>query len=225
MHQAFEAARDEGLTSVVVGMDIDHILPGVIVEMTELRATLESLGFSKFRECFDLERDLAEYVVPTSVEPPLKDARATVRPCTIGDIPELKSYLAESFPGRWTFDVTRKVELDDEPDDVYVLAVDGRIQGHAMTQTERCKRPIGGAVWNLDLGPNWAALGSIGIAAAIRGRGLGNALLGKSLQALREKGARRTIIDWTDLVAFYGAHGFEVSRNYVQMEKCLELRA
>jgi hypothetical protein len=42
------------------------------------------------------------------------------------------------------------------------------------------------------------------------------------LEHLRDHGARRTIIDWTGLVDFYGKHGFEVTRTYNYMTLDLE---
>jgi len=72
------------------------------------------------------------------------------------------------------------------------------------------------------LGENWGSLGPIGVSAGLRGRGSGHALLGQALSHLRDLGARRTIIDWTGLVDFYGRHGFEVTRRYQYLSLALE---
>ena len=110
----------------------------------------------------------------------------------------------------------RKAALDNEPGSIDLLWLGSTIQGFAMTQVAGCQRPVSGACWSESLGENWGALGPIGISSDVRGKGLGDALLGLSLQRLKAEGARQTIIDWTTLDAFYGNHGFEVTRRYEQ---------
>lgn len=213
--QATRGLRASGIQEVVIGMDYDHVLPGCPEDWQDITLELKARGFCEFGRCFDLERDLQNYALPEECDRSLADHRASVRPCSESDRDELDAYLARVFPGRWRHDVMRK--HGEEPDQVYVLEIDGQILGQAMTQQQGCKRPVAGAVWHLSLGENWGALGSIGIDSEIRGKGLGNALLGKALQNLQARGARQTIIDWTTLGDFYGAHGFVISRRYVQM--------
>lgn len=203
------------MKQLTFGMDPNHLLPGCPEDMNSLRDELVQIGFAETGRCFDLERDLVDYELPDECDRALHDQRASVRPCSPQDRDALDSYFARVFPGRWRYDVMRK--HGEEPDQIYVLEVDGRILGHAMTQQDGCQHPTAGAVWHLSLGKHWGALGSIGIDSAIRGKGLGNALLGKALQSLQSRGARQTIIDWTTLGDFYGAHGFTITRRYVQM--------
>lgn len=219
--QTLEIARRLGIRRLTFGMDPNHLLPGCPEEMAGLQAELAAVGFAETGRCFDLERDLLDYELPDECDRALHDHRASVRPCSPQDRDALDSYFALVFPGRWRYDVMRK--HGEEPDQIYVLEIDGQILGHAMTQQDGCRRPVAGAVWHLSLGEDWGALGSIGIDSAIRGKGLGNALLGKALQNLQARGARQTIIDWTTLGDFYGAHGFGVTRRYVQMALDLTL--
>lgn len=216
--RAVRAARDLGATSLAFGMDSDHLFPGIPEDMAGVVDLFAEFQFKETGRCFDLERDLAGYVLPDECQRSLSNNGASVRPCTEADMAALDEFFAREFPARWRHDVMRKVRVDQEPDQVFVLLVDGNIEGFAMTQQDGCKRPISGAVWRLDLGPSWGALGPIGVSKAVRGKGLGNALLGYSLAALRDRGARQTIIDWTTLGDFYGAHGFEITRRYVQMK-------
>ena len=51
-------------------------------------------------------------------------------------------------------------------------------------------------------------LGPIGVAAALRGRGLGRALLVAALDRLRRLGHPDVVIDDTSLLGYYGPHGF-----------------
>lgn len=210
-------AREFGWNRLVFGMDALHLFPGIPEEMTELLALYESAGLVESHRSFDMERDLKGYVLPTECERALADSGAMVRPCRTSDEAALSNYLEEAFPGRWKYDVTSKAFVDGECGQVYLLWMDGEVVGHAMTQRDGSKNPVAGAVWRLDLGPNWGGLGSIGVSTKVRGRGLGNALLGYSLLDMSRAGVRQTIIDWTSLEAFYGAHGFRITRRYVQV--------
>ncbi len=115
-----------------------------------------------------------------------------------------------------------KIAVEKDPSTVFGLFHGSRVDGFALIQGDGCLDPIGGAVWRVDLGSNWGSLGPIGVSKDLRGRGSGHALLGKALEHLRNQGRRRCIIDWTGLVSFYGAHGFEVTRTYQYMSLNLE---
>ena len=97
---------------------------------------------------------------------------------------------------------------------VHGLFTEGELHGFALLQDKSTPRPIGGAVWRMDLGDDWGSLGPIGISRSVRGRGFGDGLLASSLLELRRRGCRRTIIDWTTLADFYGKHGFVPTRTY-----------
>ena len=105
-------------------------------------------------------------------------------------------------------------KFSEEPHRVYVLELDGAVEGFAMTQLAGDMHRRAGAVWSHDLGEMWGALGPIGVSKGLRGRGHGDGLLAAALCGLRDEGARQTIIDWTTLVDFYGKHGFRKSREY-----------
>jgi GNAT superfamily N-acetyltransferase len=69
--------------------------------------------------------------------------------------------------------------------------------------------------------PGIAALGPIGLADSQRSRGLGMALLVRSLETFQAAGADETVIDWTDLLDFYGRCGFEPWLSYRLADKRL----
>jgi predicted N-acetyltransferase YhbS len=88
--------------------------------------------------------------------------------------------------------------------------LDGAPQGFAQLHL-----PLSpGALRWAGFAPEVAALGPIGVGKAIRGRGLGLALLVRGLEFLRAAGAHETVIDWTDLLDFYGRCGFAPWRRY-----------
>jgi predicted N-acetyltransferase YhbS len=65
----------------------------------------------------------------------------------------------------------------------------------------------------------WGQLGPIGVSKDVRGKGYGGALLDAGLGYLRDQGVRGCVIDWTDLVDFYGKFGFKPYREYAILGK------
>lgn len=204
--------RGKGIQKLIFGQDSRHLFPGCPKEWPELMALLDELGFEVVNDQVDLERDMATYVAPEGVLAPIAPP-VSVRPCQPEDLTALRRFFSDEFPGRWEYDVQQKWNLEG-PDTVIGLFEEDRCVGFALLQQDGCQMPIGGAVWGVDLGPGWGALGPIGISKSVRGRGLGDALLAAALEILRDRGARRSIIDWTTLIDFYNKHGFQVNRNY-----------
>jgi len=207
---------NRGISKLQFGQDSRHFFPGSPTDFPALTSFLTVEGFAKGGEAVDLERNMGDYEMPCGI--PEGD---TMRVLTSQEIPALSEFFDREFPGRWKYDTLKKVEIEG-PTCVYVLAHGDRIDGFALIQDETNKAPIGGAVWNQSLGKNWGALGAIGIAKDLRGKGSGNALLGAALMEQRRRGIDRCIIDWTGLVDFYGKHGFEVTRRYTTMALPLE---
>lgn len=204
--QAFDILRAEGIETVVVGMDSGHFLPGAPTDVPWLGRRLKEIGFAPGGLAFDLERGLRDF----TTAPLVPGEYRRLRP---DDVPLLDAFLLREFPGRWRFDTMRKIEAEGAST-VFGLFLDGACEGFALLQSEGCAFPTGGAVWKADLGSLWGALGPIGVSKTLRGQGYGYALLSAALAELRDSGARRTIIDWTGLVDFYGTQGFSVARAY-----------
>ncbi len=206
---AIDTLREEGYDAIVVGQDSGHFLPGAPTDIPWLGWFLKGFGFERGGLSFDLEHDARE-IDPRGESP---STEIVLRTLGEGDVESLDQFLAGEFPGRWRYDVGRKVDVEG-PRTVFGLLVDGRVQGFAQLQEDGCRLPIGGANWRNDLGPAWGSLGPIGVSKALRGQSYGIDLLNAALVELRSRGARRTIIDWTGLVDFYGTQGFSVARTY-----------
>jgi GNAT superfamily N-acetyltransferase len=208
--------RNRGISKLIFGQDSGHFFPGCPADCPKLSSFMMVEGFAERGEAVDLERDLQDYKNPF----PVPDD-AHYRPLDKKDVGRLIAFLEREFPGRWQYDTMTKLEVEG-PRCVFVLWRDDKIDGFALIQDWQDRQPIGGAVWRNDLGENWGSLGPIGVSAAIRGKGYGHALLGEALVQLRDRGVRRTIIDWTGLKEFYGKHGFEVARTYKTMVLALD---
>jgi GNAT superfamily N-acetyltransferase len=219
LDRAVEVLRNRGIQKLIFGQDSLHIFPGCPVDHVALMGFLEQNGFESQSDQVDLERDMGSYVVPEGVLIPLIEPYEA-RPCGPDDLSALLAFFEAEFAGRWKFDITNKWNLEG-PETVIGLFEGAICHGFALLQQDGCVLPIGGAVWKQALGPGWGSLGPIGISKSVRGKGLGDALLGKSLEILRDRGAKRSIIDWTTLIDFYGKHGFSPDRKYKALVKQL----
>lgn len=205
---------NRGLYRLTFGQDHRHFFPGCPEECGGLRDFLTVEGFTQGSDQVDLERDLADYQPPAGTLDPLDGMVTSVRSIRESDLDSLGRFFDREFPGRWRYDTFQKIAAEGRSDFVYGLFVDGEVEGFALTQDWTHAMPIAGGVWRADLGSEWGSLGPIGVSKRVRGRKLGDALLAASLAGLRDRGARRSIIDWTTLVDFYGKHGFDVTRRY-----------
>jgi GNAT superfamily N-acetyltransferase len=199
---------NRGDNKIVFGQDSHHFFPGCPKVHKPLCNFLLVEGFEDIAEVVDLERDLKDYRPPRELP-----SDFLARPLVEADLDELRRFLGIEFSPRWQFDSLQKANAEG-PRCIHGLFQGGLLKGFALLQNSTQQHPIGGAVWKSSLGENWGALGPIGIAKDIRGKGVGSAFLGACLTALRDFGVRRCIIDWTGLADFYAKHGFEVTRRY-----------
>lgn len=216
--------RNRGFHRLVFGQDSRHFFAGCPADLGNLRSFLTVEGFEEGEgDIFDLESDLGDYEPKKGCLDVLGDwpgclspavDKPVVRPVEAKEAAQLEEFLKREFPGRWLYDTMSKIALESTTDFVYGLYVDGRIEGFSSTQNAAHKVPVNACVFHEAMGPNWGGLGPIGVSAAVRGKGLGDALLGASLLGLQRRGVRQTVIDWTGLVDFYGGHGFKVTRRY-----------
>ncbi len=202
--------RNRGVYRLAMGQDSGHLLAGCPTDWVKLADLLTIEGFQDQGEAIDLTHDLADYTPPCTVT-------ADIQPITEERIPLLREFLEREFPHRWRYDTMTKIEMEGRADFVYGLFLNGRCEGFAVTQDAGQEFLIGGAVFIEPFGADWCTLGPIGISQSIRGKGLGDQMLAGALLALKAKGGRKCLIDWTTLDAWYGRHGFQPARRYRSM--------
>lgn len=212
VQQALQQFSAVGVSVVSFGQDINHFLPGCPTTCDDVASVLEECGFVRGSVVHDLESDLATYQGVSH------DSKIDIRWCESRDEECLISFLNNEFSGRWPFDVQRKAKAEGGFDFVLGMFEGGECIGFAVLQKfDADSYPIGGAVWQLSLGPQWCTLGPIGVAKRVRGLGLGDYLLSCGLDLLKRLGARQCLIDWTGIPEFYERHGFQITRSYVTL--------
>jgi GNAT superfamily N-acetyltransferase len=218
---AEEYLRGRGRTTAVLGGDPDHFLPGVPAG-TPAAAFFHSCGYRMHGEAYDLWLPLRGYQTPPRVQAALEAARPEieVRPLAWGEEDAVTAFLAEAFPGRWRYTVERFLRLGGDITDIMAV-----VRGDAVAGFAHLFHP--GSRW---IGPSLAwtsatsragGLGPMGVASSMRGRGLGLALVDRSIVRLRGLGLEEMFIDWTILLDFYGHLGFVPVRRYSHGEKAL----
>lgn len=209
--------RNRGIYKVVFGQDVMHFFAGCPTDMNSIKDLLTIEGFEEGETYYDVSQDLRSFE-------PLAEALQTVEqsggdvsvaPLSEGDENKLDAFLKQEFPGRWRYDVMTKIKAEGRSDFVMTLSRKGEIQGFALTQDGDHRLPINGAVFNAQMGDGWCTLGPIGVAKAMRGKGLGDTLLALSVHHMKKQGKHLCTIDWTGLDKWYGKHGFNISRTYI----------
>ncbi len=211
-----DTLRDAGVTRLRLGGEPRQLLPGVpqgasLATWRFLRARGATFGGLEH----DLHVDLAQVPSFERLDVRLPAGYRCVA-VTEGDAlaEELVAFVDKAFPGRWAAEVRERLEP------TLLLT---------LTDPQNCIIGFASTFYqNSYIGPslNWATslpdhvattsagLGPIGLAADVRGQGLGLAFLVACANNLRDRGARHLFIDWTDLVDFYARIGAHVWRTY-----------
>lgn len=219
---AEDRLRRQEAQRVVVGRDIQPLLCGV-PEASGSLPFFMARGYQATGQVWDTARDLANYTPhPEAVAAQQRlGPRLDIRPASHRDAPGLLAFLAREFPGRWHYETSLFLTNGGPPEDIIVLCLDGVVQGFAHIHPPFTTHLAYGTNWRRALPQPAGGLGPIGVAAAMRGEGLGLALLDGGLQVLAERGTRGCVIDWTTLVDFYGKVGFQPWLAYDQVERRL----
>lgn len=209
-----------GAAKITAGAGFRHFLPGVPIQCQAARRLFETAGYKQTT----IEVDLDGPLDPQMFEPALAFAGANgaaYRQARPGEETAVLNFLAQTFPGRWHYDMRLYLEQGGDIGDVTVLLHgDGNIGGFLLTFWAGSK-VIGPSAYWLAQEPTWGGIGPLGISPLARGKGSGLGLVAAGMQHLYGKGARQARIDWTTLVDFYGKLGFRPTITYWRAEKIL----
>jgi GNAT superfamily N-acetyltransferase len=203
MTHALGRLRAAGATRVEVGGDPLHLLPGI--PDPGAAGFFAGLGAEIEPVVHDLRRDLTDWTAPAG--PPVAEPA--------DDWDEVIEFLGAQFPGLWTWTAEEARRRGDGPEAHLLLRREGVVRGCARLHLPGRQRLIGPSLnWAPLLSPACGGLGPIGIDERCRGEGLGLALLHAGVSRLRAQGVRDMVIDWTDLLGFYGKAGFASWQRY-----------
>lgn len=197
-----------------------HLLPGIPDECAAARALFEKRGYSGWRECADLMRELSDFEVPEKASRALEsNPTVEIRPALAQESTSIIAMVAREFPGGWTYSTQSHFARGGKASDIIVAVEDTQVIGFCHTADFNSNWLLPSTYWFPLLGEKYGGLGPLGIAKEHRKRGLGLALTALAVDDLRRRGVKKMAIDWTNLVAFYEQLGFRVWKRYWQSEK------
>ena len=221
LQQAEAFFRAQGRRRIVLGGDPAHFFPGVLAG-TSAVAFFESRGYHFKGEAFDLGRSIREYRTSPGIHAVLRaHPELAVRPLRPDEGEALLAFLAAVFPGRWQYTVERFLAGGGPLTDIMGVVRGREVLGFAHLFHSR-SRWIGPSIaWAGRDASRLGGLGPMGVDPALRGRGLGLALLDRAMAHLASLGVDEMVIDWTVLLEFYGKLGFVPRRHYRHGERTL----
>jgi predicted N-acetyltransferase YhbS len=220
-----DEARAGGLKRVTIGGGTHYLFPGVPVDLLGAQPFFEALAARFEDKVYDVRTGLDGRATGDRERAALAEAGLTVRPMDPMEGEAVLALLDREFGIDWVYDMGWAMDHGMAADDVLLLlptdVPGGPVAADSMLGLavlhQRGNRPLfGPRFWEGLLEPPSGGLGPIGIARALRGRGIGRALLAAGLDTLHARGVRDCVIDWTTLLDFYGAFGFRPWKAYIQ---------
>ena len=201
---------------VALGSDPSHFFPGIPFECREALAWFARRGARLGGPACDLlNADVPAFAhPPKALEAFAANPGVSYRPATGADLPAVQAFMQAEFPGRWAWEIERHIALGARPEDIMLALENDRVIGFARIHCPESTRFGPGTYWAPLFPGRNGGLGPMGVAASVRGRGLGLALLSASIAELRDRRIDSSVIDWTVLVPFYGLVGFRPWRWY-----------
>jgi GNAT superfamily N-acetyltransferase len=209
-------AHRAGIAGIDCGTGFFYLWPGLPADLPDARPFAEALGFVTGERTWDLRGDVSGLTADAGAADLVAATGMRTVPARAVDRDALLRFLHREFGGEWWHDTRWFLDMGGDIADIVLLRdPSGDIVGCARLHTP-ATRPVGPPLF-------WAArrpvaaggLGPIGVAAALRGRGLGKALLALALARLRDQQLDDVVIDFTTLLGFYGPLGFEPWMEFV----------
>lgn len=214
-----------------LGSDTYHFFPGLPLDGSPssiaLDAFIEARGFEKSGKPIeeDLIADLSTLDLPALARRSPLAGGYCFRLYESGLREATESFLISEFPGRWHSDTFEALDAGMRNLDLALLQEEssGHIVGFSRIYDSRSPVQGPGLYWRSLMGSSPGALGPIGVARSVRGKGLGLALLRLCLEELARRGVHTMVIDWTDVGAFYAKMGFVPWKAYRYYSKKLKV--
>jgi predicted N-acetyltransferase YhbS len=180
----------------VGGLPPNYLWPGLDPRDTAALCMLERRGYKRAGEAVNMEVDLtARRAWWTADDEARLPAGWAIRRAGEQDREPLAAWAREQFSELWAWEVRAALNL--QPAAAFVAERDGQLGGFACHSVSGLP----------------GTFGPTGTAKALRGAGLGKALLLRCLADLREQGYERVEIGWVGPIAFYSrVAGAAISR-------------
>ncbi|WP_435361693.1 GNAT family N-acetyltransferase [Haloarchaeobius sp. DFWS5] len=188
--------RDDGITTIRFGVDIRKFLPGLPAAAEVYAPALESVGFERGRELWDLYCDIGSPDARAAMAPHL-DAPDGVRArrARPEDEVALHAFMEREFDGRWAYQVETNCRLPGGLQDYWLVERDDEVVAFARTGCADSSVLTACVNWLDRWGARYCGLGPIGVAEDERGNGYGLHLIASAMDTFRETGYHHMTID------------------------------
>lgn len=197
-----------------------YFWPGVPTNLPDAWPFFQACGWSETVRSFDLVRDLEGYATPPDVYACLRAASVHLKDATAADISAILTFEARHFPA-WLRYYEMIAEQGEQEDIVVAKDNAGAIVGTACASDFRTEAGRNDFVWQQLIGSNTGGIGTLGVAEAMRNRGIGLALAARVTERLQSMGLAHSFIGYTWLVEWYGKLGYRIWREYHLSDKRL----
>jgi predicted N-acetyltransferase YhbS len=190
-------------------------LIGVDIQWLGAVRFFESLGYAPCHVLDSMTLSLKDWQMPPEMARKMEDdGRAGIAFSALDgrEEPALMDFLKQEFPGSWQdqFCELRRLQAL-QPDEVLVMKSQERIVGYA-------------GPFHVAQNGDTCAVG-LGLAAKLRGKGLGMSLICGIIDFVKKRGARQiTLFGAVDKVQYYGKAGFVPASVWLTMEKACRSR-
>jgi GNAT superfamily N-acetyltransferase len=209
VHSLLTAAARDGVRQVAAGGGTGYLWPGVPTDLDRAIGFMQDIGFQLEGTTYDLRGDVGELAGAPEAANRLTQLGLRLANAKVEDRLRITEFLVSQGWRHWAYETTLFFLQGGEPDDFLLLQHDDEIVAFARLHRPRPSGPVGPPLfWASRRGTRAGGLGPIGVARDWQRRGVGRALLTLGLDALRRDGLTDVVIDWTDLLDFYGPMGF-----------------
>lgn len=200
--------KQQGIKEIQFGGDLFHYMPGVPSTYKAVKKWVERKHYVKKMETYDLiNRSQREYTLPItgSVEYTILDYK---------EKDKLIEFLYRSFPGRWTYEVIKYFAMGGDGREFIVAKKDNNIIGFCRINDDNSPVITSNIYWGPLFDEGIGGIGPLGIDTSEQKQGYGLAIVQAAMYYLQQRHIKTVIIDWTDLLGFYGKLDFEPWKKY-----------
>jgi GNAT superfamily N-acetyltransferase len=215
LHRAESSLLSQGVKLIKLGTDPWHYFPGIPREYLSVKKWFENRGYVKNYSVHDLVNSYAKQKELPEL------AEVSIRLLSRNDQDRFVQFLQRSFSARWQYEAISYFNRGGTGREFVVFEKEGEFIGFCRINDSQSPVIGQNTYWSPLIEEESGGIGPLGIAKEHRKNGYGLAIVQSGIYFLQQRGIRHIVIDWTDLVEFYGKLGFKVYKSYDQYQKAI----